>query len=170
MRFSGWPPPINVTVYPNTASPVFIGNYALAEGDDTIWVKVTSSTEGDTCVWPYSYALFTWVSSEGRELGTAKIHGVCDGEVFRLGVGRPALERAGELYLYPRNYNLRWIDKGTPWSLAFQVVSGNSSPQLGDGAVGRNTISSFSPDNGKAELDFSIEDGFATLLFYLLGK
>jgi len=72
--------------------------------------------------------------------------------------------------LYPRNYNLRWIDKGTPWSLAFQVVSGSSSPQLGDGAMGRNTISSFSPDNGKAELDFSIEDGIATLLFYLLGK
>ena len=99
MRFAGWPPPLNVTVTPQTASPVFIGNYLLEEGQDTIWVKVTSATEGDTCIWPYSYALFTWVSSEGRELGTVKIHGVCEGEVYRLTVGRPALQQSGRLYL-----------------------------------------------------------------------
>jgi len=169
MRFAGWPPPLNVTVTPQTASPVFIGNYLLEEGQDTIWVKVTSSTEGDTCIWPYSYALFTWVSSEGRELGTVKIHGVCEGEVYRLTVGRTPLQRAGELYLYPRTYNLRWIDKGNPWTLGFQVVSGISGsgppPDLGGGTLG-----SFTPDNGKAELDFTFDDIFAGLILRFILK
>ena len=169
MKLIGWPQPINVTVTPQTASPIFIGNYLLEEGQDTIWVKVTRSTEGDTCIWPYSYALFTWVSSEGRELGTVKIHGVCEGEVYPLSVGRTPLERAGELYLYPRTYNLRWIDKGTPWTLGFQVVSGNLSPAPSND-LGGGTISSFTPDNGKAELDFTFSDVIAGFILRFLLK
>lgn len=113
-----------VTVRPGDATPIDIGPATMATGDNTLWVKVTSSSSGD-CPWPWSFALLTWVTSEGRELGTAKIFGTCEGEVYRLGVGRPPLERTGMLKLEPRGFNLRWVELGHPWTLTFEYVSGS---------------------------------------------
>ena len=120
-----------ITVRPGDATPITIGPATLATGDDTLWVKVTSSSSGD-CPWPWSFALLTWVTSEGRELGTAKIFGVCEGEVYRLGVGRTPLERSGVLKLEPRGFNLRWIELGNPWTLTFEYVSGQTGGGAGE--------------------------------------
>ena len=116
---------------PQDVSPTFVGDFSLEEGHDTIWVRVTN-IPGEDCDFPWAYALFTWVSNEGRELGTVKIHGNCESEVFRLGVGRPPVERTGKLYLYPRGYNLAWVSLGHPWTLEFQTVSGSEGalPEL----------------------------------------
>ena len=98
----------------------------MAEGHDTIWIKVTSKPDGD-CPWPWSYGLVSWVTDKGRELGTVKVNGVCEGEVFRLCVGLPPSERTGTLQFEPRSYNLAWVKLGHPWPLKFQWKSGKSS-------------------------------------------
>ena len=115
-----------ITVGPTDDYPVDVGVVNLAEGDDTIWIKVTSAPSGD-CPWPWSYGLLTWITDEGRELGTVKINGVCEGEVFRLGVGRPPSLRSGRLSFTPRNYNLQWVKLGHPWTLTFEAVSGTTN-------------------------------------------
>ena len=115
-----------ITVRPNDITPVTIGEAVMAEGDDTMWLKVTSSSSGD-CPWPWSYALIHWESEQGRELGTVKVNGVCEGEVFRLGVGRPPLLRTGTLKFTPRSYNLAWVNLGNPWTITVSYASGKSS-------------------------------------------
>lgn len=116
-----------VTVRPGDVSPVTIGEAVLGEGDDTLWIRVRQTSSGADCPWPWSYALVFWETAEGRELGTVKINGVCEGEVFALGVGLPPSQRTGILYLQPRSYNLAWVNKGNPWTLSFQYYAGRSN-------------------------------------------
>ena len=125
----------DVTVVPESPGTVQVGAFNLNDGDDTIWVKVTSSPTGD-CPWPWSYGLFTWVTTEGRELGTVKVNGVCEGEVFRLGVGLPPSIRTGMLQFEPRSYNNAWIKLGHPWILRFEVASGTGGGGGGGQAIG----------------------------------
>ena len=146
-----------ITVGPTDDYPVDVGVVNLAEGDDTIWIKVTSAPSGD-CPWPWSYGLLTWISDNGRELGTVKINGVCEGEVFRLGVGRAPSLRTGRLSFTPRNYNLAWIQLGHPWTLTFEAVSGTTAGGGGSQTVGA-VVNSFvdTADNGLplVRVDFS---------------
>jgi len=131
----------DLTVYPDTNSPVDIGEFVLGAQDDTIWIKVTSAPQSD-CPWPWSYGLLTWISDNGRELGTVKINGVCEGEVFRLGVGRTPSLRTGRLSFTPRSYNLAWVKLGHPWTLQFEAVSGATNSGGGGQTVGA-VINSF---------------------------
>ena len=138
----------SITVAPNDIVPIEVGTAFLNEGDDTIWIKVTSSPSAG-CPWPWSYGLLTWITENGRELGTVKINGVCEGEVFRLGVGRPPSLRSGFLSFTPRSYNLAWVNLGHPWTLTFEWVSGQSSTGGGAqtfGAVANSFVDT--ADNG----------------------
>ena len=137
-----------ITVSPNDIVPIEVGTAFLNEGDDTIWIKVTSSPSGG-CPWPWSYGLLTWITENGRELGTVKINGVCEGEVFRLGVGRPPSFRSGFLSFEPRSYNLAWIQLGNPWTLTFEWVSGQGGGGSGGQTLGA-VVNSFvdTADNG----------------------
>ena len=162
-RLTGWRNPATVTVTPSTPDPVVVTDLALGPDDDTIWVHVT--TKGSTdCPWPWSFALLTWVTSEGRELGSTKIHGPCEGEVFVLGNGRAPLDRAGSIRIYPRAYNLQWIKKGHPWTLDLKFETGSLKTTI-EGSVDGGTLGGFVPDGGNAPIDFFIDDAFAYLLF-----
>ena len=147
----------DLTVYPDTNSPVDIGEFVLGAEDDTIWIKVTSAPQSG-CPWPWSYGLVTWISDNGRELGTVKINGVCEGEVFRLGVGRTPSLRTGRLSFTPRSYNLAWVKLGHPWTLTFEAVSGITAGGGGSQTVGA-VVNSFvdTADNGLplVRVDFS---------------
>ena len=165
-RLVGWRNPASVTVTPETADPVDVVDLALGPDDDTIWVHVTSRGSQD-CPWPWSYAVLTWVNSQGRELGSTTIHGTCEGEVYRLGNGLPPLERAGSIKIYPRSYNLEWVKRGHPWTLDFKFQTGSLAPNIED-ALGGGTTGSFDPDNGAAPLDLSIEDFFVYLILNFL--
>ena len=136
-----------ITVRPNDIVPIEVGTAFLAEQDDTIWFRVTSSPSGG-CPWPWSYGLLTWITEEGRELGTVKVNGVCEGEVFRLGVGRAPSLRSGRISFTPRSYNLAWIELGNPWTITFEWVSGQSSG--GGGQTVGAVVNSFvdTADNG----------------------
>ena len=138
----------SITVSPNDIVPIEVGTAFLNEGDDTIWIKVTSSPSAG-CPWPWSYGLVTWISENGRELGTVKINGVCEGEVFRLGVGRTPSLRSGVLSFTPRSYNLAWVNLGHPWGLTFEWVSGQSNGGSSSQTVGA-VVNSFvdTSDNG----------------------
>lgn len=138
----------DLTVYPDTNSPVDIGEFVLGDQDDTIWIKVTSAPQSG-CPWPWSYGLVTWISDNGRELGTVKINGVCEGEVFRLGVGRAPSLRTGRFSFTPRSYNLAWVKLGHPWTLTFEAVSGITAGSGGDSTPSA-VINSFvdTADNG----------------------
>ena len=155
-------PETTITVEPNDFVPVFVGDATLGPADDTIWIKVTSLPSGG-CPWPWSYGLLTWVTENGRELGTVKINGVCEGEVFKLGVGLSPLFRTGRLEFTPRSYNLKWIELGNPWSLKFSYATGQENPPA-QGSVVANAIESFDPDNGNTGLDFTLLDGLAVLI------
>jgi hypothetical protein len=102
---------------------VVIGEVLIPPGHDTLWTRVVQS--GGESPWPLGFGLLSWQSQAGRELGTAKVFGHHEGEVFRLGVGLSPVERRGSLVFEPRHYNLRWI-KGTGerWNLAFEASSG----------------------------------------------
>ena len=165
-KLQGWRNPATVTVTPATPDPVEVVDLALGPDDDTIWVHVSSSGTAD-CPWPWSYAILTWVNSQGRELGSATIHGPCEGEVFRLGNGRKPVERAGSIRLYPRSYNLRWVELGHPWTLDFKFETGTLA-QAPVESLGDSTLGTFDPDNGNAPLDFSLLDGLAALVLYFL--
>ena len=137
-----------ITVSPSDVVPIQVGTAFLGERDDTFWIKVTSSSSSD-CPWPWSYGLLTWITEEGRELGTVKVNGVCEGEVFRLGNGRAPLLRTGILSFEPRSYNLSWIELGHPWTLTFEWVSGQSGSGGGAQITGA-VVNSFvdTADNG----------------------
>jgi len=168
-RLVGWRNPATVTVTPSTPDPVVVTDLELGPDDDTIWVHVTTTGSAD-CPWPWSFAILTWVTSEGRELGSTKIHGPCEGEVFRLGNGRAPLDRAGSIRIYPRAYNLQWVKRGHPWTLNLKFETGTLSPSIEipvDGLDG-GTLGSLIPSDGGAPLDFSFEDVFAAVLLYFL--
>lgn len=137
-----------VTVFPETETPIDLGEFSLGEGDNAIWIRVQSHPSGD-CPWPWSYGLLTWVTPLGRELGTVKVNGVCEGEVFRLFNGLSPSERTGRFEFTPRSYNLAWIKLGHPWTLNFQAESGSFGGD-GGGAVIGAVVNSFvdNSDNG----------------------
>jgi hypothetical protein len=147
----------STTVYPDTHTPVNVGDFSIGQTDDTIWFKVTSAPAGG-CPWPWSYGLLTWVTDNGRELGTVKVNGVCEGEVFRLGVGRAPSLRDGRIYFEPRSYNLAWVKLGHPWSLDIEAVSGITNSGGGGETVGA-VVNSFvdTADTGLSlvRVDFS---------------
>jgi hypothetical protein len=156
-----------ITVRPNDVYPIDVMPAQMGENDDTMWIKVTSlPTEGD-CNWPWSYGLLTWKTEEGRELGTVKINGVCEGEVFKLGVGRPPLLRSGRLSFEPRSYNLKWIELGHPWTLTFEYSTGITA---GGGLLPSEpqaTVIVPAIPRGNAQPDFQIEGELARILLNL---
>lgn len=105
---------------------VLVGSFSMEPDQDTIWVRVTQTSPAE--VWNYAYGLVTWRTSFGQELGSEKVYGDTDSEVFRLGVGLPPLERTGSLLFTPRAFNRRWIETSNPpiWSLSFEAQSGTS--------------------------------------------
>lgn len=160
-RFQQWRNETTVTVTPSTPDPVVITDIDLGPEHDTLWVHVTSSPLPNGCPFPWAYALLTWVSSEGRELGTAKVYGACEGEVFRLGVGRSPSQRTGSVRLYPRSYNLAWVNLGHPWELTFKFQTGvgvESPPVLGT----RATLGVLA-DLVDARVNYAIADEFARI-------
>ena len=158
-----------ITVRPGDVTPITVGTATMDADDDTFWIKVTSSSSGD-CPWPWSYGLLTWITDNGRELGTVKINGVCEGEVFRLGVGLSPSLRTGSFSFTPRSYNLKWIELGNPWTLTFSWQSGVSSggqvPALGTKA----TLMTPGVPRGNALPDYTILDGLAWLFFSFLKR
>ena len=129
----------SITVGP-TDREVTVGALTLPSGDDTLWVRVVQ--QGGESPWPYGFGLLYWESSEGRELGTAKVFGHVEGEVFRLGVGLSPVERGGVLKFEPRAYNLGWLKaSGTFWSLAFEVQTGVGAPVGGVGTFAGGFVS-----------------------------
>ena len=112
---------------------VDVGEISLKAGDDTIWLYIQQANVSSP--WPYSYGLFSWQSTDGRELGTVKAFGHSEGEVYRLGVGLSPLQRTGRLIFEPRPYNLRWLEAGKErWELQIGYSSGTVSS--GNGGVG----------------------------------
>ena len=161
-RFIGWSETYSVTVTPSTPDPVIVADFSLGPEDDTIWIHaVTTPAPGDRCPFPWAYALLTWVTSEGRELGTEKIHGPCEGEVFRLGLGRTPLVRSGSIRLYPRSYNLKWVELGHPWTLSFRFSSGKSSE--GFPVLGTRATLGVLADLVGAGVSYAITGDFATI-------
>jgi hypothetical protein len=134
-RFAGFAPVGSVAVTAGT-DEVSVGAVSLAPGDDSLWVRVTQ--QGGESPWPWSFGLLSYVTAEGRELGTAKVFGHHEGEVFHLGVGLPPVERSGQLVFRPRAYSLAWLKAGNQsWNLAFEARSGITS---GGGGGGTGTF------------------------------
>lgn len=114
-----------------TDAEVDVGPFSLAEGADTLWVRIIDET-GPT-PWPFSYGILSFRTDQGKELGSTKAYSAQSGEVFRLGVGLPPSSRSGVLTFEPRGFNLAWVDKGNPWVLRFQCQSGAISGGGGGG-------------------------------------
>ena len=124
-RFTEFTQVGSVTLGPGS-DLVTVGAYSLADGADTLWVRVTqtSPSSGNN----FAYGILAWRSTEGRSLGSIKVYGSTDGEVFQLPVSRAPNIRDGELIFMPRLYNLKWMrDNGPTWSLSFEAVSGSLS-------------------------------------------
>jgi len=110
-----------------------VGSFSMQPDEDTIWVRITQTNPQD--YWKYSYGLLTWKTSFGQELGTIKVYGDPDSEVFRLGIGLPPLERTGMFEFTPRAWNRGWISIDNPptWGLDFEAQSGVSGSSGGGG-------------------------------------
>ena len=115
---------------------VLVGSFTMQPDDDTIWFRITQTSPDQK--WNYSYGLLTWKTSFGQELGTRKVYGDTDSEVFALGVGLAPLERTGSVLFAPRAYNRGWINASDPpiWSLTFEAQSG----KRGGAGSGSQTI------------------------------
>ncbi len=128
---------------------VLVGSFSMEPDQDTLWIRVTQTSPAD--VWNYAYGLVTWRTSFGQELGSEKVYGKTDSEVFRLGIGLPPLERTGNLYFTPRAFNRRWIEIDDPpiWSLSFEAQSGTTGVVPSPGGFGA-VVNSFvdTSDNG----------------------
>ena len=158
-----WTPVGSVAVGPQDRE-VLVGSFSIEPGDDSIWVKVTQLNPPD--YWSYSYGLLTWRTSEGQELGTIKIHGDVDSEVFRLGTGLPPIETTGDFLFRARAYNRRWIESALPaiWELDFEAQSGKVVLGSGDsgGLSVPATLGSFA-DSDDSRVPLAIKDGHAYL-------
>ena len=158
-RFVTWTDLGSVTFGP-TDQVVDVGEVTLIEGADTLWIKVTQLSGATP--WPWSYGIAAFESTEGRPLGSVKAFGHPDGEVVRLGVGLPPVERTGRLMFEPRSFNLAWIRNGNPWELNFEVRSGFSSSSGSGGGTVRFPFTDLTNDipfvlatgNALANLDF----------------
>ena len=112
---------------------VIIGGFTMQPGDTTIWVRITQ--DQPTGPWPWSYGILGFKTTFGYELGTIKAFAEEDGNVERLGVGLPPVERSGVLTFEPRSFNLSWIKQGNPWSLTFEAQAGVSVEAAGGATV-----------------------------------
>lgn len=140
----------------------WLGPVTIGPDDDTIWLDVTQTSPVEN--WKYSYALVSFVTDAGAELGTTKIYGNLGGEVFRLGVRRPPSERTGRIRFVARHYNLNWLNaKGAPkWNLSFDWESGES----GAGAAplfGTRATLGVLADLADLAVSFAIKNGIATI-------
>ncbi len=137
---------------------VLVGSFTMQPDDDTLWFRITQTSPNE--VWKYAFGLLTWRTSFGQELGTEKVYGDTDSEVFRLGGGLPPLERSGAVLFTPRSYNRAWISISDPpiWSLSFEAQSGRSGGGPSPAGIGA-VVNSFvdSSDNGLplVRVDFS---------------
>ena len=115
---------------------VLVGLFTMQPDDDTIWFRITQTSPNQK--WNYSYGLLTWKTSFGQELGTRKVYGDTDSEVFTLGVGLAPLERTGSVLFTPRAYNRAWINASDPpiWSLTFEAQSGKTGVSGGTQGAG----------------------------------
>ena len=123
-RFSDYSVVGELTVTPDDYS-VVVGSFSIGEDHDTIWVRVTQLNPSGP--WPWSYGILGWKTTSGYELGSIKCYGEQSGEVYRLGVGRAPVVRAGSLTFEPRSFNLAWVKNGYPWTLRFEAASGIGS-------------------------------------------
>jgi len=121
IRFVPWSEVGTITVSPGN-NVVDVGAFELAEGADTLWVRMTNT--GAPGPWPWSYGILSFRTDEGQPLGSIKAYNSFDGEVFKLGVGLPPSVRSGVLTFEPRGFNMAWIRKGNPWTLKFEAQSG----------------------------------------------
>ena len=154
--------PLGDLVIGPTDHELWLGPITLGDGDDSLWLDVVQTAP--TQNWRYSYALVSFVTDEGAELGTTKIYGNLLGEVFRLGIRRPPVVRTGRIRFVSRPYNLRWLAaQGAPqWELSFAWESGQSgsgAPALGT----RATLSTLARVTGQA-LTWAITNGTARIL------
>lgn len=157
-----WTPVGSVAVGPQDQE-VLVGSFSLEFGDDSIWVKVTQRNPPD--FWTYSYGLLTWKSSEGQELGTIKVHGDVDSEVYKLGTGLPPTQLTGDLLFRPRSFNRRWIEQAIPpiWELDIEAQSGKTTGG-GSGGIGIPATIWSPADTANARSTFSINpDGYARI-------
>ena len=159
-RFTGFTPVGTITVGPSS-SQVVVGAFPLAEGATTCWVNVKqlSPTTNNN----FSYGILSWRSEEGRTLGSTKVYGRPEGEVFRLSVGLSPLQRTGSLVFEPRLYNLKWAREGGPdWSLSFSAHSGTESTPGGDGELGA-VLSGLADLSGDSLCFAELPDGTLTI-------
>ena len=160
MKLVGWQLIGELTFHPDDADRV-VGDFSIGEDHDTIWVRVTSQTAPTP--WPWSYGILGWQTEQGYELGSVKAYSEQVGEVFRLGVGLPPLERSGRLTFEPRSYNFAWIKQGNPWTLRFEAQSGiSTSPPVGGGFGTRATLGVLG-DFVSAGVSYAITNGVATI-------
>lgn len=132
-RFAGFVPLGSIAVAAGVdETPV--APFTLAPGDNAIWVRVTQL--GGQSPWPWGFGLLSFVSSKGRELGTAKVYGHQQGETYRLGNGLAPEDMTGSLVFRPRAYSLAWLKAGNQvWRLSFEARSGSTGPVAGAGSV-----------------------------------
>ena len=109
----------------------------MGENHDTLWTRITLLSPAEP--WPWSYGILGFRTSNGYELGSIKAYPEVDSEVFRLGIGRPPYERAGQLTFEPRSFNLAWVKNGTPLTLKFECASGIAT----GGSTGFDVVNSF---------------------------
>ena len=124
IRFVPWSEVGTIEVSPGD-DLVEVGEFELAEGADTLWVRMTNT--GTPGPWPWSYGILSFKTDEGQPLGSIKAYNSFDGEVFRLGVGLAPSVRSGVLTFEPRGFNMAWINQDNPWSLKFEAQSGGQS-------------------------------------------
>ena len=126
---------------------VLVGPFTMQPDDDTIWFRITQTSPNQK--WNYSYGLVTWKTSFGQELGTRKVYGATDSEVFALGAGLAPLERTGSVFFAPRAYNRAWINASEPpiWSLTFEAQSGKTGGGNAPQSIGA-VVNSFVTTSG----------------------
>ena len=139
-----------------------LGPITLGPDDDTVWLRVTQTSPVEN--WRYSFALVSFISDEGAELGTTKVYGNLLGEVFAIGVRRPPRERTGRIRFVCRHYNLAWLrTEGAPtWDLSFQWESGSSGS--GAPALGTRATLGVLGDLARAGVSYVVRDGVARIL------
>lgn len=138
-----------------------VGSFLLGEDHDTLWVKVTSETPPTP--WPWSYGILGFRTDEGYELGSVKAYSEQLGQVFRLGVGLPPVERSGRITFEPRSFNLAWVRQNNPWTLSFQAQSGlSSAPPALPGFGARATLGVLS-DLARLGVSYAISGNYATI-------
>ena len=145
-----------------TDHELWLGPITLGEGDDSLWLEVTQTSPTEN--WRYSYALVSFITDEGAELGTTKIYGNLHGEVFRLGIKRPPVVRTGRIRFVSRPYNLAWLSvQGAPtWHLSFAWESGQSG--VGAPSLGTRATLGVLADLAETAVKYAIDQGFARIL------